>query len=180
MRKTAAVVKIFDQFFRLAFHLLQGSRTRERGFAVTTDLDPDFGGCGQGLVRDQQARSERATAVVDFGLWQIERIFALDISGTHVVSDRVAGNFAARADKQHQLWFRHRPGRILANCDLRIRPHHSMRGRFKEKLGPRSLIDAIVKVSAPGALRLLHARAAAAVISDARGPDLLAAYRWRL
>src|SRR5205085_12430910 len=105
MRKTAAVVKIFDQFFRLAFHLLQGSRTRERGFAVTTDLDPDFGRCGQGLFRDQQARSQRATAVVDLGLWQIERILALDLSGTRDVADRVASTFAARADKQHQLWF---------------------------------------------------------------------------
>ena len=47
------------------------------------------------LRREQNARAERAASVVDLGLRQVERIFALDVARAHIVADGVADDLAA-------------------------------------------------------------------------------------
>src|SRR4029077_14637627 len=52
-----------------------------------------------------------------------------------------------------------------------------MRRRLEEQLRPRRVIDAVIEISAAGALRLFHPRIAAAKVRNPGRPDLLATDR---
>src|SRR5581483_7729702 len=102
------------------------------------------------------------------------RVLAFDVARAHVVGDGVAEDFSAWADEQGKLGFRHRPFGIASNRNLTARADHPVRSGFEEELRTFRPIDAVVEIAATGGLRFFHARVAAAMVSDAGGPDLLA------
>ncbi len=54
--------------------------------------------------------SQRAAVGIDFGLRQIQRVFALDTARTHVVANGVADNLGRGVDDEHKLWLWDVPG----------------------------------------------------------------------
>ena len=106
----------------------------------------------QRLRRDEHAGPERATAVVDLGLRQIERILSLDIARAHVVADGVADDLAAIVDEQRQLRLGHVPLGVAANAHVASRSGDAAGRGLEEKLRPLGGIDAIVEVAAAGRL----------------------------
>src|SRR5262249_28219936 len=145
------------------------------GRALADDLQMNFGLRGQWLRADKNAGAEAAALRVDFSLRQIERILALDVARTHVITDRVADDPAERIDDQRQLRLGHVPLRVATDAHLLIRARYAVGRGFKEQLGAVGGIDAVIKVSAASRFRFLHSRRPAAEISYARRPDLLPA-----
>ena len=138
-----------------------------------TYLDCDLRRVRQWARGHKNSRPQRAAAVVDLGLRQIQRILAFDIARAHIVANRVADDAPRRTDHQRQFRLRHGPVRIPANFNLAATAHRPACRRLEKKLRPLRRINAIVKVSATRILRLLHARTAAAIVRDAGGPDFL-------
>ena len=68
-------------------------------------------------VAEQDARAERARAVVDLGLRQVERVLALDVARGHVVADAEADDLAGGVHHQRQLGLGHVPGAVGAHAD---------------------------------------------------------------
>ena len=124
---------------------------------------------------DDHPRPDRAGAVVNLRLRQIEQIFPLDVARTHVIADGVADDLAARVDDQRQLRLRHVPARVFANAHRITRSDDFLRQRLKEQFGPLCVVNTIVGRRAE--VRLLHARLLAAQISHACRPDLLRIHR---
>src|SRR4051812_14542457 len=97
MRKRLAAEKVFGKFLERAFDAVDGSLATEDHVALAAkDLNLDIPRTHFGFTRvDVDERTQRAGAVVDLRLRQIEKIFAFDIARTHVVADRVADDLAA-------------------------------------------------------------------------------------
>src|SRR6185437_13171798 len=127
---------------------------------------------------DQNARSERAAAVVNFSLGKIKRVFAFNVARTHIVANGVAENFPAGTDQQCEFWFRHRPLGVLANGDFVVMADDAAGCRFEKNFRTLRSVHAVVEISAARGLRLLHPRGAAAKISYACCPYFLAANWW--
>ena len=70
------------------------------------------GGSGSGESSTHGPRGARA--VVDFGLRQVERVFAFDVSAADVVADRAADDFPAGVQRECEFGFGNVPGRVLA------------------------------------------------------------------
>ncbi len=143
---------------------------------VAGDLDLDAGLAWQ-RVADDEARAKRATRGVDFGLRQVERVFALDVARTHVVANRVAEDVAGLVDGQRHFRLGHVPVRIAADAHLRAWPHDALRGGLEENFRTWGIVDAIVKGAAAGVLGFIDAGVAAAQVGDACGPYFLVADR---
>ena len=66
-----------------------------RQVAISPDGQPDFPFPRRRFRRAHiNPGTQRAGAVVDFCLWQIEQIFPFDVARAHVVANRVADDFA--------------------------------------------------------------------------------------
>src|ERR1039457_1087033 len=110
---------------------------------------------------NKDARPQRATAVVNLGLWQVEWVLAFNIAGAHVIANGVANDPACGAHHQSQLRLRHRPMSIGANLYLAASARRSARRGLEKQFRSFCRIDAIVKISSASAIRLFHARSAA-------------------
>ena len=123
--------------------------------------------------RRRGCRAEGAASVVDLGLGQVERVLALDVAGAHVVADGVADDDAAGIDDESEFGLGHGPFCVLADADLVAGADGAAGGGLEEELWALGGVDAVVKIATAGVFGFLHARAAAAVVGDAGGPDFL-------
>ena len=165
------------QLLRRALHFRQRGGAAEDGCAAAHDLQVDAGRWIGGSGADQDRRAERAAPVVDLGLRQVERIFAFDVAGAHVVADRVAKDAPAAVDRQGQFRLRRVPGGVRADAHRAAGGGGGARAPLVEQLRPLGGVDAVVEAAAPRLLRFGHACVAAAVVGDAGAPDLLADHR---
>src|SRR5258708_38154058 len=101
---------------------------------------------------DKTPRPQRATAVVNLGLRQIEWVLALNIARAHIIANGVADDPAWGAHHQSQLWLRHRPMSIGANPYLAACAHRSARRGLEKQFRSFCRIDAIVKISSASVL----------------------------
>ncbi len=124
-------------------------------------------------VADEQAGAEGAAAVVDLGLRKIEGIGALDVARAHVVADGVSDDLAAWIDDESEFGLGYGPGGVVADFDVAVGACDFVGYGFEEELGAFGGVDAVVEVSAACVLGFGDAGAAAAVVGDAGGPDLL-------
>jgi competence protein ComEC len=91
----------------------------------TFDCHADRPAADRGLDRFQHdPRAERARAIVDLRLWQVEQVLALDVARTHVVADRAAHEPPAGVHHECEFRLGHAPPRIAADADGVVRPHH--------------------------------------------------------
>ena len=123
--------------------------------------------------RDAEAnpRPERARAVVDLRLRQIQEVLAFDVARAHVVADRAADDLPARVDHERKLRLRHAPRRVAPNADRLAGRHDFLRQRLEENLGPLRVVDPVVRRRAE--VGLLHARGLAAQVRHAGSPHFL-------
>src|SRR5690242_3635109 len=118
MRKAALAIEILHQLARISLQFLQSDRSGKCRASVSADCPFYPGGVGQRILCYQQTRPQRATPVVYLGLRQVETILSLNVSRTHVISDRIAEDLSTWRDAQRQLRFWDRPVRIRADRDL--------------------------------------------------------------
>src|SRR5580704_12454325 len=85
-RKAVFEEKILCQLEDRSLELRQRCRSAENLRSLTRNLDMDWSSSRQGFARHQNARPQRATAVVDLCLWKIERVLALDVARAHIVA----------------------------------------------------------------------------------------------
>jgi hypothetical protein len=122
----------------------------------------------------KNTRTKRTTAVVNLGLWQIKRVFRFNIARAHIVADGVAHDCPVRIDQQRQLWLRHRPLRVRPNAKTAFPGlDHAATRRLEKSSGSSGVIDALVAGASSRSL-VPRLRRAAATVSHARGPHLLA------
>ena len=145
--------------------------------AGAQDVELDHRGGSHGLTADEDARPKGAAAVVDLSLRKIERIGAFDIAGAHIVADGVADDLRARIDDESEFGFGHGPRCVAANLYATVGSCDLVGDGFEEELGALGGVNPIIEVAAAGVFGFGDARAAAAVIGDAGGPDLLVADR---
>ncbi len=119
---------------------------------------------------EQDARAQRARAVVDLGLRQVERVLALDVARRDVVADAKADDLAVRVHDQRQLGLGHVPGAVGAHADRLLVADDAPADRLQEHLGALGFVDARVDVLDR---RLGLARLAAAQVGHAAGPHFL-------
>src|SRR5262249_6840474 len=119
--------------------------------------------------------AEGAAVVVDLRLRQVERVFALDVAGAHVVADGVADDLEPRRQYQRDLRLRHRPAAVVTNPHALAGADYAIGGRLEEEFRPFRRVHQVVKLGGAGGLAL--ARLAAALVGDAGGPHLLAVDR---
>jgi hypothetical protein len=167
--------EVFDECRRIAFQFGQRGGARELCVISAKDVEFDPRGCGHGFVADEDAGAEGAASVVDFGLRKIERVGAFDVAGAHVVADGVADDLAARVDEKGEFGFRHRPRGVTTDFDEAVRACDFVGDSFEEELGAFGGVDAVVEISSACVFGFGDAGAAAAVVGDAGGPDLLIA-----
>src|SRR5690606_42026098 len=79
--------------------LFRSGPAAENGPMVPADLQPDLRFAGKWLVGNVNAGTQSRAGIVNLCLRQIERIFALDAPGTHVIPDRISFNAAGRRNK---------------------------------------------------------------------------------
>ncbi len=175
VRESVFAEKVGGQIGRFALELRERGGAGKNHTAAAQDFDLDRSGGRQRIAADENARAQRATAVVDLGLRKIERIFALDIARAHIVADGVADDLAARVDEQRQLRLGNRPRSVGANAHVAAGAGDAARRGFEEKLRALGGVNAVVEIAAARVFRLGHARAAAAKVGNARGPDFLVA-----
>ena len=66
-------------------------------------------------------RTQRARAIVDLGLRQIQQVLAFDVARAHVVADRAADDAPARVDHERKLRLRHTPFCVAPNAHALLR-----------------------------------------------------------
>src|SRR5919204_1176243 len=122
------------------------------------------------VVGDQDRGPNRARAGKQLGLWQVERVLALDVPRGQVVANRDTKNGAVVAENESELGFRDGPARVGADTDRRAWPDRAPPGRvLEEDLRPLGDVDEAVDVLH---VRLLDPRPAAPFIRHARRPRL--------
>ena len=168
--KSSSMVQVVGQLVERALDLRRARLARERRAAAARDLEGDRQILQPVGVADVDAGTDRARAVVDLRLRQVERVVALDVARRDVVADGVADDLAGAVDHQRQLRLGHVPGAVVAHADRHVVAGDAPAVRLEEQLGPLRLVDARVDVLDR---RLLLARVAAAQVGHARGPHLL-------
>ncbi len=116
--------------------------------------------------------TERARAVVDLGLRQIQEVLAFDVARAHVVADRAAD------DRPRELITSASSGSGTLHFASRRMPtafsgrHDLLRKRLEENLGPVRVVHPVVGRRAE--VGLFHARGLAAQVRHASRPHFLA------
>ena len=78
-------------------------------------------------------RPERARPVVGLGLWEVERVLALDRPGRDVVPDRVSDDRERGVEDERQLGLGDVPARVGPDADLGVRADRAPAGCFQER-----------------------------------------------
>jgi len=123
-----------------------------------------------GAIGNAHPGPQRAAAVVDLGLREVERVLPFDVPRRHVIPGRVAHDVQPRRDDERQLGLRNVPRRVVPNAHGLSRAYHTMRGGFHEQLRPCRVIDTAVDRRL---LRLAHPGFATHRIRHAAGPHFL-------
>src|SRR4051812_37276700 len=108
MRELLRAEEVLDQLTERALDLIHRSLAAEN--LASTALNPERNrptprfllGCAQ-----HDTRPERARSIVNLRLRQIEQVFTLNITRTHIVTYGEPSQFAPRIDHQRQFGFRH-------------------------------------------------------------------------
>src|SRR5262249_52542820 len=138
-------------------------------FPVDGDADTEIGpDCHPGLQPDTRPNGTRS--FVNFGLWQIQRIFALDVARTHVVPDGEADHLHPRIDDDDQFRLRDRPLRVVTNADGIAVAHRVPAKTLHENLRAGRIVHTSINVAV---VRFAFAGFLAALVGDARRPDFL-------
>src|SRR5262249_18841337 len=104
-------------------------------------------------------------------LRQIERVFAFDVAGAHVIADGVADQFEPGREHECKLRFGNAPAAVAADVYWLPGPDDPAWRRLEEEFGTRRRIHQVVESG--GADRFTFAGLLAAFVGDASRPDLL-------
>ena len=139
---------------------------------VPQDSDSDSPFAREGFAGAQvDPRSERAGAIVDFRLREIQEILAFDVARTHVIADGAAHNRSTRIQNERELRLRNTPAGVAPNADRLAGSDDFLRQSLEKNLRPLRRINAVVRGGAE--IGFLHPGRLAAQVSDPRGPHFL-------
>ncbi|MCU0592390.1 MAG: hypothetical protein MUC57_13070, partial [Desulfobacterales bacterium] len=101
--------------------------------------------------------TQRAAAVEDFSLREIERVLALNASRRNIVADTVADDFTPRVDNQCQFRLGHVPRAVSSNEDSAAVSNRSPSAGLKKKLRPfvSAAMQSLITPYKPRALHMV-------------------------
>src|SRR6185436_14984481 len=117
LRKVELHEQEVGQLVQRALDLRRPRLARERDAARARDLQGDRQIAQAIRVADVDAGADRARAVVDLRLRQVERVVALDVARRHVVADGVTDDLTGAVDDQRQLRLGDVPLAVVADAD---------------------------------------------------------------
>src|SRR5690606_17534582 len=124
--KAQLATQIARQVAERALHLRAPRLPLEHGFAAALDAQADRDVPERIFGADEDRRADRAAAIIDLRLRQVERVFALDVARRHVVARAVTDDLHVPVQHQRELRLWHVPAAVFANADAHARPHHAV------------------------------------------------------
>src|SRR6266446_593354 len=137
MRKTRLATEPTDQVFKRSRHSIQAGGAFEDFDAIAFNRETNRDMVGRRhTVGECDDRPQGTAIIVDLGLWQVERIFSLDVASAHVVADREPDDLKMGRDDQSQLRLGHAPLAVAANVNPAARIDHALRIGLEEQFRP--------------------------------------------
>src|SRR5215212_765936 len=162
--------QIGRKLFQRALHLRHVYLILENDGIPASDAHGDAEAQHRIRSRENDARPQRARAVVDLGLGEIQRILAFYIARGDVVAGGVTDDLHPAVDDQNEFGLWHVPTAVPADAHPVPRADEPPPEGLEEELGPLGVVDPLVGVRVR---RLQLAGLPAAQVGHPAGPDLM-------
>src|SRR5215472_15541742 len=104
MFKYGFAEQIFSKFCKLSFHPVQLYRAAK--YFCIVALNTYIDGCLRRnfIPGNIKARPECCTSFIYFSLWQVQRVLAFNVPGTHIIADSITTDRPLRINEQCKFW----------------------------------------------------------------------------